>query len=137
MTQDLYAFRPIRVFLVFIALLFAYGAVVHGFNMAGASGFVWADAPLKWQALDVVYLLLDVAVAAGLLWRRNWGVVLWIAAAYSQIVLYTLFRSWVLDVPQAFARPGGEQALDGLLAFHFASLLIFGLLVWWRQKSGG
>jgi hypothetical protein len=48
-----------------VALFYLYGAAVHVFNILGLSGFDWRAAPLKWQALDVVYLVIDLVVAAG------------------------------------------------------------------------
>ena len=53
-----------------VTLFYAYGAAVHVLNMASLTGFDWPNAPRKWQALDVVYLLLDIAVVIGL--ARRW-----------------------------------------------------------------
>lgn len=136
MTTSLFQWRPLRVFFVLIALVYALGAMAHGFNMAGASGYDWSAAPLKWRVLDVVYLILDVGVAAGLIARKRWAVWLWVLTAMSQIVLYTAFRPWVLDVPPAFAASEGEVLfLKGLVAFHAASLLVFAALFVWRQRK--
>ncbi len=40
-----------------VALLYACGAVVHALNMLNLVGIDWGAAPLKWQVLDVVYLI--------------------------------------------------------------------------------
>ncbi|MFK7967540.1 MAG: hypothetical protein AB8C46_26565 [Burkholderiaceae bacterium] len=49
-----------------IAAFYLYGAGVHVMNMLSLTGFEWQSAPLKWQVLDVVYLVIDLAVVVGL-----------------------------------------------------------------------
>ena len=118
---------------VLLALFYAYGAVVHVLNMLSLTGFDWAEAPLRWQVLDVVYLLLDVLVVYGLLRARAFGTVALIGAACSQVVLYTVLREWILDVPPAFAVTEEQRSyLDGLVAFHVVTLLL--VTVSWRRK---
>lgn len=122
--------RTLRVTSYGIAAAYAYGACVHVANMAGLTGFDWQTAPLKWQVLDVVYLALDVAVVAGIILAKRFWIVAFGIAAVSQIVLYTALRSWVLDVPAALAvPPENVQYLDGLVAFHIASLAVIGTLL--------
>ena len=41
-----------------VSAFYAYGALVHVLNIAGRSGFDWSRAPVKWQVLDVIYLVL-------------------------------------------------------------------------------
>lgn len=119
-----------------IAVAYAYGAFVHIANMAGLTGFDWLAAPVKWQVLDVVYLALDLAVVAGALLAKRFWIIAFGIAATSQIVLYTVLRSWVLDVPAAFAvPPEGVAYLDSLVAFHVASLTVVGVLSF-RGKWG-
>ena len=50
-----------------VAAFYLYGAGVHVLNMLGHSGFDWTAAPLKWQVLDVAYLVLDAVVVVGLI----------------------------------------------------------------------
>ena len=57
-----------------VALFYAYGALVHILNILGLTGFEWLKAPLKWQVLDVVYLVLDVVVAIGFFLSLDGGV---------------------------------------------------------------
>ncbi len=112
---------------------YAYGAAVHVLNMASLTGFDWPTAPRRWQALDVVYLGLDVAVVAGLVRRRTYAVAAFYAAAVSQIVLYTALRGWVLDVPEAFAvSPAQRSYLDVLVGFHVVTLAG----VTWALRAG-
>ncbi len=110
--------------LLIVSLFYAYGALVHVLNMLSLTGFDWPSAPLKWQVLDIVYLVLDLLVCVGLVRRWRPSIVAFFVAALSQILLYTVLRSWVLDVPEAFA-VGPEQAayLTTLVIFHVVSLL--------------
>lgn len=114
-----------------IAAFYAYGAAVHVMNMLGMSGFDWARAPLKWQILDIVYLVLDVIVAVGLVVGWRIGYVAFFAAAISQVALYTAFRSWIVDVPEEFARtPEQVQHLDDLVIFHLVTAALVVLAIW-------
>lgn len=120
--------KPLRYPLI---AFYAYGAAVHVANMAGWTGFDWITAPQKWQVLDVVYLALDLGVVAGLSAKRWWGTLLLILAAGSQILLYTVLRTWVLDVPAALdVAPGDPTYLDRLVFFHVVSLGAIGLFLW-------
>ena len=108
-----------------IAALYAYGALVHVMNIVGLSGFAWLGAPLKWQVLDIVYLGLDVAIVACVFRRTAAAVPLLAIAALSQILLYTLGRPWVLDVPNEYRpAPSSVAYLDGLVIFHAATLAV-------------
>ncbi|MGI9424108.1 MAG: hypothetical protein ACR2PA_13020 [Hyphomicrobiaceae bacterium] len=119
-----------------VAAFYAYGAVVHVLNMAGVSGFDWARAPLKWQVLDVVYLILDVTVAIGLVLGWRTGYFAFFAAAVSQILLYTVFRAWIIDVPKEFARSPEEISyLDGLVVFHVITISLVVLAIWLQRSS--
>ena len=121
-----------------IAAFYAYGAFVHVLNMLSLTGFDWAEAPAKWQALDVAYLILDVTVVVGLL-RGAWiGIWAFYVAALSQIALYTVFRDWVLDVPDAFRRSTEEIAyLDGLIIFHLVTCVAMSAAIWLMRPTRG
>ena len=108
-----------------IAAFYGYGAEVHVANIAGLSGFDWPEAPVKWQVLDVACLALDLVVVLGLLIRVRVGIAAFLVAAASQVLLYTVLRDWILDVPAAFT-PAAEQAahLDTLVAFHIVTLAL-------------
>jgi len=115
------------------ALAYLYGAAVHCMNMLDLTGFDWSGAPARWQLLDVVYLSLDVAVVGFLVKGRATGTGLLAAAAASQIVLYTLLREWVLDVPAAYSvDPAAEGYLDFLIVFHVVTLASILAAVLWR-----
>ncbi len=120
-----------------ISAFYAYGALVHVLNILGFTGFDWLRAPFKWQVLDIVYLVLDLLVAAFLVTRSTVAVLSFYTAALSQIVLYTIGRNWVLDVPPEFV-PTTDQIgyLDTLVMFHVLSIIfVGGLLLWDRHLS--
>lgn len=118
-----------------LAAFYGYGAAVHIANMLSWTGFDWMLAPMKWQFLDGFYLVLDIAVVVGLLAGRVWAVPALVLAATSQILLYTVFRAWVLDVPADFAvAPTDVAYLNGLIVFHIACLAALGA-VFWRNRQ--
>ena len=118
-----------------IAAFYAYGALVHVLNMLGMSGFSWLNAPAKWQALDLVYFVLDVTVVIGLLAGLRVGYLALVVAAVSQIILYTVLRDWILDVPEAFARSPEEASyLNVLVIFHIVTLVLFFIALWVKQN---
>lgn len=102
-----------------MAAIYAYGALVHILNITAKTGFPWPDPPMKWQILDIVYLVLDIVVVVGLI-KGSWiGVGAFFLAAMSQIMLYTISPDWVLDVPADFQRSAEDFGqLDGLVGFH-------------------
>ncbi len=105
-------------------MFYAYGALVHVLNMLSLTGFDWRSAPIKWQILDVVYLIVDVIVVAGLLLSWKAGYVAFYLAALSQIVLYTALRSWIVDVPPEFAVSDEQRSyLTGLVIFHCVTIV--------------
>ena len=114
-----------RLVILLIALFYAYGASVHVMNILSLSGFDWLDAPMKWKALDVVYLFLDLFVAIGFFLRWKLSYAVFYLTAVSQIALYTLFRDWIIDVPQDYA-PSPEQMtyLSALVVFHLVTILL-------------
>lgn len=105
------------------ALAYGAGAAVHIASLAGFGPVPPGEAPVKWLVLDAIYAPLDLLVAVGL--PLGWRIGLWalILAALSQIVLYTIGRNWVLDVPAGQAPTLEAVAhLDGLLLFHVCTL---------------
>lgn len=118
-----------------VAAFYAYGALVHIMNMSGMRGFDWLAAPFKWQMLDVVYLVLDTIVVMGLV--QGWLIsrVAFFTAAFSQILLYTVFREWIFDVPAEYALSADQQTyVSGLVFFHIVSaFLVFVMLIRLRR----
>ena len=117
-----------------IALFYAYGALVHVMNMLSLTGFDWRTAPLKWQLLDVFYLVLDVVVAVGFFAKWRLAYAAFYLAASSQIVLYTIFRDWIIDVPPDFAvSPEQTAYLSGLVTFHVVAIILVTFALKHRQ----
>ena len=111
--------------LVLVTVSYAYGALMHVLNMLGLAWFDWLAAPLKWQILDAVYLALDLLVCVGLFRRFRPSVYAFYGAALTQIGLYTVLRSWMTDVPEAFALSSEQVSdLSFLVVFHAICLLL-------------
>ena len=122
-----------KLILFIISAFYAYGALVHVLNMLSLTGFNWMDAPLKWQVLDAVYLVLDIAVVFGLYRRKLFAIVAFYTAAISQIALYTVFRSWIMDVPEEYAITSGQNAyLTVLVIYHVVTFI---LVTWVLLRS--
>lgn len=118
-----------------IALFYLYGAAVHVFNILGLSGFDWRSAPLKWQILDIVYLVIDLLVVVGLILSWRTGFVAFYLAAFSQIILYTVFRDWIVDVPAEFAVSEEQKGyLTSLVIFHCVTVVLITLALWIRTR---
>ena len=114
-----------RVILWVIAAFYAYGAYTHVGNIAGIHGYTWGDAPAKWQVLDIVYLALDIIVVVGFLLRWQIGMIAFFIASVSQIILYTVLRSWIIDVPVKFTpAPEHLDYLDMLVVFHVVAIVL-------------
>ena len=119
-----------------VAAFYACGAVVHLANISGWSGYTWTDAPMKWQALDIIYFVLDIVVAIGLALGWKSGSVAFYIAALSQIVLYSVFRAWIIDVPDAFVRSPEEiMYLDGLVVFHVVTIALVSMALWFQHTA--
>ncbi len=119
-----------------VAAFYAFGALVHVMNILGLSGYSWLRAPLKWQVLDVTYLLLDILVVVGLIFAWRIGLTAFFIAAVSQIFLYTVLRSWITDVPDEFARPPEEVSyLSGLVIFHIVTIALIVVALWLRPSA--
>ncbi|MCU7843129.1 MAG: hypothetical protein KZQ93_04740 [Candidatus Thiodiazotropha sp. (ex Monitilora ramsayi)] len=120
-----------------VALFYAYGALVHIMNMFSLTGINWTEAPLKWQALDIFYLIMDLIVAVGFILAWKVSYIVFYIAATSQIVLYTVFRDWIIEVPKQF-EVSTEQIsyLDTLVMFHVVTLICVSIVLWVTHNRG-
>ena len=102
------------------------GGQMNQSHMTGLGGGAWDSVPLAWRAADVVYAILGMAVVIGLWRQRAWGVVAFLLAALSQIVLYGAFAG-------LFALSAAdEKGLSVMIAFHVVALALF---IWiWRAR---
>ncbi len=103
--------------------------------MLGLTGFDWLTAPLKWRVLDVAYLILDLLVVVGFFAGWKIGFVAFYLAATSQILLYTVFRSWIIVVPGEFSVSADQQSyLTTLVIFHLVTLVAVPLALRTRRQ---
>jgi len=117
-----------NIFLRILATIYAFAALRHIANILGFGELPWAEAPLSWQVTDIAYAILDTIAAIGLFMQRRWGVVAFVAAAVSEIVLFTFVPHWFV------LRPAHLIMLRGFVAYHLIALAIWYWL-WRRQQS--
>lgn len=109
----------LSIYLRLLTLFYGYGAIVHLFNLSGWGSLSHEAIPGYWLVADSVYLILNVTMVFGIWLRKRWGVVAFLVAACSQIILYTWF-------PGAFSmNEQQEDALFGILVFHLATVLLY------------
>ena len=121
-------YLPSRIFFWVIAAVFAYGGAIHASNIAGLSGYQWSASPPAWQLFDVVFLILNAVVVAGVLAKSGWGVLAFIAAASLQVILYQFFPSAFVTSPEQ------AETVRRLLYFALGLLVIFAVLVMLRGR---
>ena len=108
------------IYLRVLAVILAYGALVHVGNMLGLPGTPWCDTLLLWRVMDVGLLMFNVVVAIGLWTKASWSVVAYVAGILVlQVVPYTILRA------QFIRSPADASALNGLLGTH---VLLFAVL---------
>lgn len=108
-----------------VALLFAYDAYGHIASIAGLHGYTWADSPVKWRLIDVFYLTLDIIAVVGLLLRWMVGVIAFFVSSVSQLLLFTILRPWIVDVPENFAGlANGIGYLNLMVGVHLAAIVL-------------
>ena len=118
-----------------VAAFYLYGATVHVLNMLSLSGFNWRTAPTKWQVLDISYMILDLVVVVGLILNWKVGFIAFYTAAISQIILYTILRAWIVNVPEEFAVSNQQRgSLTGLVIFHCVTIVMISLALWFRTS---
>ena len=107
------AYWSARVILWLIAVCYGVFAFGHALNILGMGGFDWANAPLSWQLIDVLYLAADLAVV-------------------SQFALY-----WAV-APGAGAADAAGSAFPGyFVPFHVATiaLVLVAVFLLWRRDA--
>ena len=102
-----------------LAVGYALGALMHYANIAGLGETKWRDAPLAWRLGDIAYAVLDTAAAVMLWLRSPLGVVLFLVAALSQLVLY-------LGLPRKFAFTKEHmRAIRSMVYIHVMTIAFF------------
>ncbi len=112
------------IYLRILALIYAYGAIVHYTNLLGWGELSWTEMPLSWKLGDIFYGMLDPIAVTGLWLKKFWGIACFLMGAISQIVLYAGFSDlFAFTLEQ-------QQTLWSLVIFHSISLTVFvGLVV--------
>ncbi|ELS03844.1 hypothetical protein Xen7305DRAFT_00035680 [Xenococcus sp. PCC 7305] len=110
------------IYLRFLAIVMAYGALVHMMNLLGFGEVIEGGRPLTWTVEDLVYGLLDTATAIGLWQKTIWGILCFFSAIASQFIIYTVFIDYFAFTIEQ------KQTIYGLLGTEVILLLVFGLL---------
>ena len=116
-----------KVYLRVLAGIYALAAGTHIGNMLGFGELPWADAPLAWRLSDIGYAILDTIAAIGLIFLKSWGVVAFLTAAISEILLFTLVPEWFVLKPEHL------MLLRSFVAYHLVAISIYAFL-YWRQN---
>lgn len=93
-------------------------------------------APLKWQLLANGFLLVDLPLAAASIAGRKIGLTAVYRAATCQIILYTMLRDRIIDVPREFAASDEQRGhFTSPVIFQRATLVLVTFAAWSRMKS--
>ena len=115
------------IYLRLLALGYAFSALVHYGNLLGFGEVSFAEMPLSWKLGDIGYALLDSVAVVGLWRKAGWGIVCFLLAAVSQLILYVGFPSVFVFTPEQHA------AVQGLVGTHLVTLALFFIL--WATKK--
>ena len=110
------------IYLRILAVIIAYGALVHLANLMGFGEMPWQEMPLTWRAGDIIYGLLDTVTAIGLWQRTVWGIFCFLSAIASQFLIYTIFIDYFAFTSEQ------RQTIYGLLGTELILLLVFVVL---------
>jgi hypothetical protein len=114
-----------------LAVFYAYSAAAHVATMMGWTGFDWASAPTAWRVQGYLYLILNLAIVLSIVRAPLVGAVLLGITAFSQILLYTFGRDWVLSVSPQFSMPNAARGdIDAHVASHFIALCLATVALW-------
>ncbi len=111
------------IYLRILAIIIAYGALVHLSNLMGFGEMPWGEMPITWKVGDIAYGLLDTVTAIGLWQKTVWGIFCFLTAIASQFLIYTVFIDYFAFTVEQ------RQTIYGLLATELILLLIFFLLL--------
>jgi hypothetical protein len=106
-------------YLRLLSLLYGYGAYVHLGNIFGFGEMPFFQVPLAWKTADISYAVIDIFAAVWLFRRSPAGVILFLFAALSQLVIYLLFpHIFILTTHH-------HRAVDLLVIVHVVTLGLF------------
>ena len=115
------------IYLRILAIIIAYGALVHLTNLIGLGEMLWSEMPLTWRVGDIAYGLLDTVTAIGLWQRTAWGIICFLTAIASQFLIYTVFIDYFVFTDEQ------RQTISGLLGTEIILLLVF-LVLFFLKK---
>ena len=122
--SDLNQRRFLGIYLRTLAIIYAWGLLIHLGNFLGYGDTTWIQMPSSWKTGNIYLVILDVAVVIGLWKRRPWGVACFVLSAVSRLIVY-------LGFPDVFAVTEGQKLMlrDLISAQIIALTIFFGLLV--------
>ena len=120
-------FAGMGIYLRILAFVFAYGAIVHFFNMSGLGGKPWLETPLGWRIGDVIYFVIDTLAVIGLWQQKIWGISLFLLGLLSQFVIYTIFIDYFTSTFEK------QQTIYGLLGTEAILILLFFILFFTKK----
>ena len=115
------------IYLRILALIIAYGALVHLANLMGFGEMPWRKMPLTWKVGDIVYGLLDTVTVIGLWHKTTWGIFCFLSAIASQLVIYTVFIDYFAFTSEQ------RQTIYGLVGTELILLSVFWVLFWLKK----
>jgi hypothetical protein len=118
-----------NIFLRILATIYAFACLRHAANILGFGELPWLQAPLAWQLSDIAYLVLDGIAAVGLALLRPWGIVAFLIAASSEILLFTLVPHWFV------LRPEHETLLRSFVIYHVIAIGIWYVLFRYARRT--
>ena len=113
------AYSWMATYLRILAVIMAYGALIHGANLIGLGEIPWGKMPLTWRVGDVVYGCLDVVTAIGLWQKTAWRILCFFGTLASQFIIYTVFIDYFAFTSEQ------RQTIYGLLGTELILLLVF------------
>jgi hypothetical protein len=121
--RQVYEHPWMSIYLRVLAIIIAYGALVHLLNILGFGEMSWREMPFTWRVGDICYGILDTITAIGLWQKTAWGIFCFLGAIASQFIIYTFF------IDRFAFTDGQRQTIYGLLGTELILLLVFSLLL--------
>jgi hypothetical protein len=88
------------IYLKILAVFYSYGALIHiadllslGHYLGQTHGLTFAQMPLAWKIAIVYFAILDTIAVIGLWKGTMWGMMCFLLAAGSQVVMYMALTS--------------------------------------------
>ena len=122
--QEICARPWMGIYLRVLAVVMAYGGIVHVANILGFGGKPWAETPLPCRIGDVAYGILDIVAAVGLWLKTPWGLVLFVLLIASQFVIYTVFIDHFVTTDEERKQVHGLLGTEAILIVILIVLIL-------------